>query len=296
MSRFSGKCDLADHISFMKHRTKDGSDKKEDLEKAHVLYSDEMECFKIFKERTGGILHQHKILKITPWNLEEAEKLTKGEFKAIKHTKVVDDKRTKSGKREETYYTYQYWGKEYKSLSEINKKRVYITIDIKFDTLLDLIPYYPYIVSMSCSNNGKETVYISQDSFVDEERDEHLENGWYSDYWQHYKKDLQDHYREVVLRYFNPEGRENVEEITFEPVIENDITKYIGYVSKPVDENFSVEWHWSDGITKSHWTSPKVLDYKAGKIEMSQSDYEHFLGNTMNVYYVEAKEYERYLS
>ena len=56
MSRFSGKCDLFDHMCMEKHRTKDGSDKKEDLEKASVLYSDPVECFEIFKKKTGGVL------------------------------------------------------------------------------------------------------------------------------------------------------------------------------------------------------------------------------------------------
>ena len=122
MSIYSGKCDLADHLSMMKHRTKDGSDKKEDLEKASVLYSDEMECFKIFKERTDGKIYQHKTITVTPWNYDEVERLTNGVFKAIPHTEVVADKRLKSGQREKTTYTYEYWGHEYKTLKELNKQ------------------------------------------------------------------------------------------------------------------------------------------------------------------------------
>jgi len=242
-----------------------------------------MRDFIAFKKRTGGVLHQHKAIKVTPWNYEDVERLTEGKFKAIPHTKVVPDKRKKSGKREETYYTYLYWGTEYNSLKELNKHKVYITIDIHFDTLLDIIPYYPYIVSAACCNDGKESVFISSKSFVDEERDRHLEYGNYSDYWQSYKKDLQEHYKEVVLRYFNPEGREHVEEICF-------TEDGIGNTLKPIDPNFTVSWRWADGVNHTHWTSPEVIDYEKGIIRMSKQDLK-LIGNKVLVYYVEAKEY-----
>ena len=120
MSRWSGKCDLYDTIMMLHHRTKDGSDKKEDLDKASVLYSDELECFNEFKEKTGGVIHQHQKIKVTLLNQELVEKKCKS-FKIIKHTKEVEDKRFKETKRTDTYYTYEYWGKEYKDLKELNK-------------------------------------------------------------------------------------------------------------------------------------------------------------------------------
>jgi len=292
MSHYSGKCDLADHISMLKHRTKDGSDKKEDLDKARVLYSDEMECFKIFKERTGGVIHQHKVIEVTPWNYDEVNRLTNGQFEAIPHTKTVPDKRQKSGERTDTFYTYKYWGKEYSSLKELNKRKVYITIDIRFETLLDIIPYYPYIVSSMCSCDGKDTVFISDESWVDSERDSRLKHGWYSDYWQGYKKELQDHYRDVVLRYFNPTGREHVEEVEF--FDSERLNAIVGKVSKPIDPNFKVEWHW-DGEVKTHWTSPKIYEASEGLVEISRQDFEHFIGKKAKLYYVEYKEPERYL-
>lgn len=287
MSVFSGKCDLFDLISMMKHRTKDGSDEKEDLEKASVLYSDELECFEIFKQRTNGVIHQHKVMEVTPYNYSEVAELTKGQFEAIPHTKTVPDKRQKSGERTDTYYTYKYWGKEYLSLKELNKRKVYITIDIRFDTILDLIPYYPYIVSSSCSNDEELTVYVSNESYVDEERDDRLKRGWYSDYWQDYKKALQNHYREVVLRYFNPEGRERCELVKFD---ENGL----GRVSHPIDYNHEVEWHWEDGKPKPHWTSPLVIDYREGTIKMHECDLK-FLGDSMFVSYVEDAPSELFL-
>jgi hypothetical protein len=193
-----------------------------------ALYSDEYRDFLEFKKRTGGVLHQHKVLTVTPWNHDEAVKLCP-ELEVIEHKRIVPDKRQKSGQREDVYYTYKYWGKEY-TLKELNKRKVYITIDIHFDTLLDLIPYYPYIVTMSCGN----TVYISSQSYVDDMLESHLEHGYYSDFWQRYKKNLQDHYREVVLTWFNPSGREVKEEAIF-----NSDRKAI--LSQNIDKNFPVE-------------------------------------------------------
>ena len=180
MSIYSGKFDLCDFImGIAGWYDKDGNPAKIG-EGSGAYYSDEYRDFLEFKKRTGGVLHQHKVLTIKPWNHDKAIKLCP-ELEVIEHKKTVPDKRQKSGHREEVYYTYKYWGKEY-TLKELNKRKVYITIDIHFDTLLDLIPYYPYIVSMSCSNDGKQTVYISSQSFVDEEVDDHLEHGWYSDF------------------------------------------------------------------------------------------------------------------
>lgn len=296
MSIYSGKCDLADHLFMMKFRTKDGSDKKEDLEKASVFYSDEMECFKIFKERTDGKIYQYKTITVTPWNYDEVERLTNGVFKAIPHTKVVEDKRLKSGQREQTTYTYEYYGHEYKTLKELNKQEVFFTDTIEFNTLLDLIPYYPYIVCMSNCFNGKETVVISENSYVDYEREEGLKHGYHSDFWKFYKKHLQDHYREVVLRYFNPEGREHIESVVFNKVeYEDGSHLYLGKVSHPIDENFDVRWNF-EGDVQTHWTSPKVSNAKDGIIVMSDQDYDTFLGDVMSVYYVEEIEYPLYLN
>lgn len=275
MSKFSGKCDLYDHISMLKYRTKEGSDKKEDLDKAQVYYSDELECFNIFKERTGGILHQHKVMTVTPYNYEEVTKLTEGKFIAIPHTRTTADKRSKTGERTEIYYTYKYWDKEYITLKELNKHKVYITIDIKFDTLLDLIPYYPYIVSVCYSIDNKEIVYISQESFVDSERDSHLEHGWYSDYWQHYKKELQKHYLEVCQQYFLYTLKDRECFITIKDYKPYDNDYYIIKTDYDIDYMHEPEFIWPDGVVKSHWTSPKFL--KDNLILISKQDIDYYL-------------------
>lgn len=286
MSRFSGKCDLCDHImGTAGWYDKNGKPVKIGDPGVGALYSDEYRDFLEFKKRTGGVLHQHKVLTVTPWNHEEAVKLCP-ELEVIEHKKIVSDKRQKSGQREDVYYTYKYWGKEY-TLKELNKHKVYITIDIHFDTLLDLIPYYPYIVYMSACNDGKETVFISDQSFVDEEADDHLEHGYYSDFWQYYKKQLQEHYQEIVLRYYNPTGREIKENITFmKETVEDGTEKYIGRTLYPMDENFELKWT----TNKPRWASPKRIDEH--RVEMSKEDFEVCLGATQEVYYVQKKDYE----
>lgn len=288
MSMYSGKCDLYDHISGMGGwYNKEGKPVKFSDPDVHVFYSDEYRDFLAFKKATGGVMYQHKKVVVTEWN--QAKVAQQNEFfKVIEHKETITDKRTKSGEKEKITYTYEYFGKEYKSLKDINKHGVFVTLEIHFDTLLDLIPYYPYIVSAAVNSDGKSTVYLSQKSFVDEERDEHYAHGYFSNYWEHYKKALQDHYRDIVLTYFNPTGREHIETITF------DENRH-GFVSKSIDTNFDVEWHF-DGPIESHWTSPKVVNAETGEIEISQPDYESYLGHTVQVYYVEQKEHELKIS
>ena len=282
MSMFSGKCDLFDHIAGCGGwYDKDGNPVKFGQEGINCYYSDEMRDFLAFKKQTNGLLHQHKKITLTAYNHQEIKKLCPN-FDYIEHTKEVQDKRCTSGSRTEKYLTYKYYNKEY-TLQELNKKGIYITIDIKFDTLLDLIPYYPYIVTMSHGS----TVYISDESYVDEELNSNLKYGYYSDFWQYYKQQLQDHYREIVLRYFNPTGRENIEEVIFD-------SDGIGHVSKAIDENFYIEWRWKDKNHLSYWTNPKVIDASAGVIKIHKNDLERF-GNKMLVYYVEATDYQLYL-
>lgn len=283
MSKFSGRCDLFDHMSGLGGwYDRNGKPVKIGDPGVGVYYSDEYQDFLAFKKRTGGVIHQHKKVKVTEWNQKEVEKNIPNMFKVIEHKEEIKDKRYKDGIKEVISYTYEYWGKEYKTLKELNKHGVYITIDIHFDTILDLIPYYPYIVSSCCSSGDKETVFISKESFVISERDEHCERGYFSDSWEWYNKKLQDHYREIVLEYFNPTGREHIEEVTFD---ENGI----GKVSEPIDENFYVEWRWEDGKPHDHWTSPEVLDAQNGKIKMHKYDIK-LLSNKMLVYYVGVKD------
>ena len=285
MSKMSGKCDLYDHIGGMGGwYDRDGNPVKFGDENVHVYYSDEMQDFIEFKRRTGGVMYQHMRIEVTELNQKLVSKKCK-QFKVIEHVERVKDKRLKSGEKEKTTYTYEYFGKEYKTLKELNKKHVYITKEIHFDTLLDIIPYYPYIVSTSFSDKDKAIVYLSNKSFVDEEEELALKHGWERSSTDFYRKELQDHYREVVLRYYNPAGREQTELVSFNE-------EGIGYVSNPIDTNFYVQWKFDKPT--SFWTSPEVLDADKGMIKISKNDLSSF-GNKLNVYYVKQAEKKIYL-
>lgn len=276
MSIFSGKCDLCDHIAGM-GGWYDRSGKPVKIgEGVGAYYSDEMQDFLEFKRKTGGVIYQHVKIKVTEWNQDLVAKKCSS-FKIIEHTKVIPDRRTKIGQKEIKYYTYIYYGKEYNSLKELNKKHVYITKEIHFTTLLDIIPYYPYIIGLAASNKGKMTVVIGNKSYVDEQEEEALQNGWEHSLVDYYREELQNHYRSVVLNYFNPTGRSHVELVHF------DHSTLQGQLKYKIDTNFPVRWHFKD-TKKSYWTSPKVVGDNT--IEISKHDLEEYLGDKVEVEYV----------
>lgn len=244
MSRYSGCCDLYDHISGLGGWfDKDGKPVK--FGKASRYYSDEMLDFIEFKRQTGGVIHQHKKVTVSEWNQEDVKNHCPG-FNFTKHVRKIPDNRCKDKFREETYYTYTYYGKEYTSLKELNKENVYITIDIHFNTLLDLIPYYPYIVS-ACSHNSDSSpesyVFISEKPYPIKQRDERLKTGGLIDYsFQRYQRDLNEHFRDVVLEYYNPAGREQTESLT---VYEENGRKFVR-PSKEID----TAWKITVALTK----------------------------------------------
>ena len=285
MSIYSGKCDLCDHISGMGGWfNKDGKPVKIGDPDTHVYYSDELLDFIAFKKATGGVIYQHKHLKVDIFNQDLiAEKCP--QFKIIEHVEKVKDKRLKQGYREDINYTYEYFGKEY-SLKEINKQGVYITVEIRFNTLLDLIPYYPHIVSMANCQGGKQTIYISNESFVESEYEKHLQHGWESGLVTHYRRELQDHYREVVLRYFNPQGREAIEEVCFD---EN----HQAHTKFKIDPNFPIQWDWESKERKLCWCLPKMIDDTT--IEITEADYNTLSKHSAKIVYIKYKEYPLYL-
>lgn len=286
MSSFSGRCDFFNHLNGQGGWfDKNGKPVKIGDPNVHAYYCDEMLDFIAFKKKTKGIIYQHKHLKVDEFNQDFIAKKCP-QFKVVEHINKIKDKRKKQGYREEVFYTYEYYGKEY-TLKEINKKGVYITVEIHFDTLLDLIPYYPYIVSMACCSGDSETVYITNESYVEEEYDKHLQHGWESNMYHYYKKELQDHYREVVLRYFNPGDREQIEMLHFDENRQ-------AHTRFKIDPNFKVRWYWWPTEEKvSHWTSPKVIDDTT--IEISEEDYNGSLGHTVKISYVKYEDYPLYL-
>lgn len=269
MSRWSGKADLADHIAGMGGwYDKDGNPVKFGQEGVGAYYSDELQDFREFKRRTGGVIYQHKYIKnVDEWNQDLIAKKCPN-FKVIKHINKTTDKRTKEGYREVVSYTYEYWGKEY-TQKEINKRGVYITVEIHFDTLLDIIKYYPYIVSACCSDEDKMTVYISNESFVDEEYEEHLKHGWDSGMRDHYNKELAEHYLEVVKEYYLKDIDERTAYIfmkSAKPAYEDE--QYVYFKSThDIDDLHKAEWCFNDGKMRAHWDSPKIVDSHTIKID-----------------------------
>ena len=278
MSRVSGKCDFFDHLSFEKMVPKEGN--------PNVLVSDIMECFKILKRKTGGVIYQHEHLKVDLYNQKMIEELC-DDFKVIEHKEEVKDLRKKSGVRTKTTYTYEYWGRTYNTLKELNKHGgVCVKVPIHFDNLVELLPYFPYLISASACNEDSETIFISKESFVEREFKDHLRYGLDSSSMRdHYRKELALLYRDVILTWFNPQGREIEEEVTF------DETTLQGKLSKPVDDNFHLEWRFKGDERPSYWCSPKIVDAQKGIVEINKYDLQKF-GNKMCVYYVEDKGFE----
>lgn len=274
MSRFSGKCDLYDHISGMGGwYDKDGNPVKFGQEGVVAYYSDELQDFREFKRRTGGVIYQQKyVKKIDEHNQDFITSRCKA-FKIIKHVDKVTDKRKKDGYREDVSYTYEYWGKEY-TQKEINKRGVYITVEIHFDTLLDIIKYYPYIVSACCSDEDKMTVYISNKSFVEEEYESHLQYGWDSGMKAIYDKELAEHYLEVVREYYIKDLDERETFISVADGFDYEDDKYVYFKTKyRIDDLHKAEWSFSDNVMRTHWNDPKIVDSHTIKIDKANLRY-----------------------
>lgn len=283
MSCFSSKFDLFDYMSGISG-WRDKDDNKVNDTYFNPRHENEWEDFLVFKERTKGMLHQHLKVVVSEYNQEDIKERC-SQFDFTEHIKVIKDKRFKTGVREEKYFTYTYWNKEYSSLKELNKKGVYITIDIKFDTLLDLLPYYPYIVSSSASTEDSLYIVISSKPYPLERRDTSLKTGGrLSDDLEYCTKKLQDHYQEVVLKYYNSTNREVIEELEFKKFNDDN---YIAKTSYDIDDKFKAEWIF-DNDYKVHWTAPEVLNKHS--IKMSKDDAEYYLGTKMKVKYVKVNE------
>jgi hypothetical protein len=281
MSVYSGKCDLADLVFGQGgYFDKDGKSVKFG-DNVGAYYSDEWLDFLAFRKKTGGILYQHKNVKVDSYNAEEIKKHCK-EFDYKKIKTQVPDKRSKVGYREITSYIYTYYGKEYTKKELNNKGGVYITVEIHFDTLLELLPYYPYLTSAVVSDGDKTTVYISDQSFVEQEFNSLVKHGLVSNSRNHYNQELAKHYAEVALRYYNPTGHEISEEVVFD-------SDGVGCTSKKINDrfnlNFDMDWLLNKNGHCSHWTSPKMIG--ENKIQISKQDLEGYVGAIAKIKYVE---------
>lgn len=175
MSKFSGRCDLYDHIYMIGCRGTDNN-------------TSEKERFEIFKKRTGGLLHQRVLFNLDKYNIDK-------EIEIINNEKILCKKKVNNR------YRYYYFGEEYKTLKALNKRGYYCTIDLPFDTMLDLVKYYGYIISSMASDEDSEYIYITNESEIDEKRKhqyfrENNQNKFYGEY------ELNEEYIRLVKKYY----------------------------------------------------------------------------------------------
>lgn len=202
MSKFSGKCDFYDHLC--------------------MGHNDLLEAFEEFKRKSGGVLYQHVLIReVNEWN-QDFIKAHCPQFDYQKHVWQDPDKRYKCGFKEVVTYTYTYHNKNY-TLKEINKKGVYITKEIPFNTLLDLVPYFPYVVSACCSSKDLEIVYLSNKSYVDRQEDEFFKHGIDSEGPTHYRKKLADAYLEICKDYFLKDVEERTKIVPLTDIFEDQV-------------------------------------------------------------------------
>lgn len=197
MSGFSGRCDLYDHIMMEKMYPSENN--------SNLLISDEMECFKIFHEKTGGVIYQKFPLELNEFNIDAEISFHNNPqiLHKIEHVEHIPDKRVKSGIRTKVYYTYMYYGKEYKTLKDLNRRVYYATKEIHFRNIIDLIPYYPYTIAIACCtrDNGKY-IEIADTSEIEDRYASYRKHGNDPKYLEHYTQQLQDHYIEIVNKYY----------------------------------------------------------------------------------------------
>ena len=159
-------------------------------------------AFEIFKEETEGKLYQNITVELNPWNLDkEIKYINRPEFLS-KEVEVIQvpDKRCKSGFKTKEKVFVKYLGK---LIPLENKPKVCVHKVIYFEDMIDLVPYYPYIVSSYAryEKDGKLvcSVTISQNSYLDYSYLEKREVGGDISYLEHYKKNLKEELINTVL-------------------------------------------------------------------------------------------------
>lgn len=191
MSQFSGKCDFYDHFSSHAMHPRPNN--------PMVLESNDIEAFEIFKKKTGGVIYRNVRIDLTKYNIEyelKTNPLLERKTEEIKY--IAEDKKSQNSdnqKREKTKVIdhYFYCGREM-TLKQINKLGYTKKVEIHFDTIYDLIPYFPHLVSSCFSSRDKEIVTITEYSFADEEEKEMYKYG--------IKNTLGDHYRKELAKYW----------------------------------------------------------------------------------------------
>ncbi len=249
MSHFSGKCDLYDHVFG-----------------GAFDWDDYFNAFDAFKKKTGGKLYQERKVIVSKDNQDAVCRMNH----ELSYSNTAVMKTDKKGNTKEVIETrYMYWGTIYPNLRELNKHGVYIKVEIPFSTVMDLIPYYPYVVAARYWSNDKEMCIIAQQSQPDREIRDALESGWLSegriDFQMRYKRELQKHYIEVCdVLCDGVAGRTRVDWLAGNLCDQTEYPEYpngyVAFLTHEPDINHELEFVWTDGKTHSHWTSPKILD------------------------------------
>lgn len=173
MSRFSSKCDLYDQI----YAFADSS-------------LTELECFNNFKKRTGGVIYQSFKVNLEPQKRLLDMWIEKGLVPFIE-------------KKDGNYYYY----KEKITIKKLQKKDFYFRRKITFDTILDLVPYYGYVISVCCSDKDHCYVEISSDPEYVIRQKEHLMYSGEDIPLNFYLDELRAEYIRVVNEYYPEQAK-----------------------------------------------------------------------------------------
>jgi hypothetical protein len=191
MSRYSGKCDLFDFLSMQKT-----------YDHGNVISSDELECFNVFKQKTGGKIYQFCQVPFAATNTEFIKTLNDNK-KLFTNAQSIEI--TGNGK-----HPYRIDGKEYtiRQLEHSDKFWCGFEREIPIENIFDLVPYYPYLVTTSSSSGDHLKVVISGKPYPKSEYENALKWGRTTRLRDYYEKELQNHYVTLLQEYgddlFNP--------------------------------------------------------------------------------------------
>lgn len=243
--------------------------------------NDLLENFNEFKKRTGGKLYQYIKVKIEPTLdcLSFVKEHCPG-FDFIPHTTLIKDKRCKNQVRPKILFTYKYFDKTFNSEKEINKYGILVYFTIYFDTIFDLLPYFPYeIASLSYSDKHTDIV-IASTSGVEQEKVILFSKGieCEENYYLYCQK-LSKLYRDIFIKYFG-----DYKERTFRgdvAVKDNQVT-----LELPLDTFFDAKLYTDS--TKKDIIIFKVIDDKKIKLEYAYASNTEYLDtNKLDKVYIE---------
>lgn len=178
MSRFSGACDLYDHIMMENLRMGAG----QECQVGGDSLEEEIKCFEKFKKNTGGIIYQPFELELNEANIEEE----------LKRANQVILSRDPDG-------VYHYLNRKFRTLRDLNKEGYHTSREIKFKDILDIIPYYPYVIGVASCSPDKEYIQIAKKSETEKSYLSSRQYGLEFPAMELYRDALKKHYKEVIL-------------------------------------------------------------------------------------------------